>query len=205
MCASAVAISSARAQNDECATAILVTVGTHAYDTTGATTAAFSEMTGGSPSSSSDQLSPSSRDPKTLPLRVPKFVPALLLRKELADALLFTSAYAANVGAIAALGGDGWQLLSSIIFSATLLLLYTSSTIYHAVRHQVARARLQTAGVPGHEADLDARLLARQVAVGRILVGPTADIVGDGRADVRRCLSGARGNRIRRRRRRGRR
>ena len=43
----------------------------------------------------------------------------------------------------AALGGDVWQLLSSIVFSATLFLLYASSTIYHAVRHQVARARLQ--------------------------------------------------------------
>lgn len=43
----------------------------------------------------------------------------------------------------AALGGDAWQLLSAIVFSATLFLLYTSSTVYHAVRHQVARARLQ--------------------------------------------------------------
>ncbi|HEX6071175.1 MAG TPA: hemolysin III family protein [Longimicrobiaceae bacterium] len=43
----------------------------------------------------------------------------------------------------AALGGDGWQLLSAVIFSASLLLLYTSSTVYHAVRHEVARARLQ--------------------------------------------------------------
>lgn len=45
----------------------------------------------------------------------------------------------------AALGGDVWQLLSAIVFSATLCLLYTSSTLYHAVRRQVARARLRVA------------------------------------------------------------
>jgi len=44
---------------------------------------------------------------------------------------------------LAALGGDGWQLLSAIVFSITLFLLYTSSTLYHAVRAQVARARLR--------------------------------------------------------------
>ena len=43
----------------------------------------------------------------------------------------------------AALGGDAWQLLSAIVFSLTLLLLYTSSTLYHAVRREVARARLR--------------------------------------------------------------
>jgi hemolysin III len=43
----------------------------------------------------------------------------------------------------AAAGGDGWQLLSAIVFSATLFLLYTSSTLYHAVRHQTLRARLR--------------------------------------------------------------
>lgn len=45
----------------------------------------------------------------------------------------------------AALGGDGWQLLSAVVFSVTLLLLYTSSTLYHAVRQQVARTRLRIA------------------------------------------------------------
>ena len=44
---------------------------------------------------------------------------------------------------LAALGGDGWQLASAIVFSLTLLLLYTSSTLYHAVRQRVARTRLQ--------------------------------------------------------------
>lgn len=43
----------------------------------------------------------------------------------------------------AALGGDGWQLLSAIVFSATLSVLYTSSTLYHSMRRQVLRARLR--------------------------------------------------------------
>src|SRR5690606_34794535 len=45
----------------------------------------------------------------------------------------------------AALQGDVWQLLSAIVFSITLFLLYTSSTLYHSVRRQVARARLRVA------------------------------------------------------------
>lgn len=45
----------------------------------------------------------------------------------------------------AALGGDVWQLLSAIVFSTTLFLLYTSSTLYHAMRRQVVRARLRIA------------------------------------------------------------
>lgn len=44
---------------------------------------------------------------------------------------------------LAALGGDAWQIISAVVFSITLLLLYTSSTLYHAVRAQVARARLR--------------------------------------------------------------
>ena len=47
--------------------------------------------------------------------------------------------------AYAATGGDGWQLISAIVFSLTLLLLYTSSTLYHAARAEVARARLRVA------------------------------------------------------------
>lgn len=44
---------------------------------------------------------------------------------------------------LAALQGDGWQLLSAIVFSVTLFFLYTSSTLYHSVRLQVVRSRLR--------------------------------------------------------------
>jgi hemolysin III len=70
-------------------------------------------------------------------------------REELASALTHGLGAIASVigGAIlitfAAVGGDVWQLLGATVFSATLFLLYTSSTLYHAVRRQVARTRLR--------------------------------------------------------------
>lgn len=70
-------------------------------------------------------------------------------REELASALTHgLGAVASAVGGailitFAALGGDVWQLLSATVFSATLVLLYTSSTLYHAFRRQVTRTRLR--------------------------------------------------------------
>jgi hemolysin III len=44
---------------------------------------------------------------------------------------------------LAALWGDGWQLASAIVFSITLVLLYTASTLYHAAPFKTAlKARL---------------------------------------------------------------
>ncbi len=39
--------------------------------------------------------------------------------------------------------GDGWQLLSCLIFGVTLILLYAASTLYHAVRQPEIKARLR--------------------------------------------------------------
>ena len=70
-------------------------------------------------------------------------------RDELASAITH------GLGAIAALAGgsvlitltaiygDVWQLATTIVFSATLLLLYVASTLYHAIPHPGAKARLQ--------------------------------------------------------------
>jgi hemolysin III len=44
---------------------------------------------------------------------------------------------------LAALFGDLWQLLGAAVYSVSLLLLFSASTLYHAVRHQVAKARLR--------------------------------------------------------------
>ena len=75
--------------------------------------------------------------------------PSSDFRDELASALTH------GLGAIAALAGgavlitltavygDGWQLGTSIVFSVTLLLLYVASTLYHAIPHPGAKARLQ--------------------------------------------------------------
>lgn len=44
---------------------------------------------------------------------------------------------------IAARGGDAWQIVSAAVFSAALLVLYAASTVYHAVQHHKAKARLE--------------------------------------------------------------
>jgi hemolysin III len=44
---------------------------------------------------------------------------------------------------LAALFGDGWQLAGAIVFGVCLLLLYLASTLYHAIAHPVAKARLK--------------------------------------------------------------
>ena len=70
-------------------------------------------------------------------------------RDELASALTHgLGAVAALAGGavlitLAALYGDGWQLGASIVFGVTLLLLYVASTLYHAIQHPVAKARLK--------------------------------------------------------------
>ncbi|MFS8063980.1 MAG: PAQR family membrane homeostasis protein TrhA [Luteimonas sp.] len=64
------------------------------------------------------------------------------------------SAWTSGAGLFAALAGgvilvalaaqgDGWQLVGALVFAATLLLLYLSSTLYHAATSPVARTRLK--------------------------------------------------------------
>jgi hemolysin III len=70
-------------------------------------------------------------------------------REELANAwthgLGATAALAggAVLIALAAAHGDMWQLVGAIVFGISLLLLYIASTLYHAIRHPVAKARLK--------------------------------------------------------------
>jgi hemolysin III len=70
-------------------------------------------------------------------------------REELASALTHGfGAVAALAGGVvmitlAALHGDGWQLAAAIVFSASMLLLYVASTLYHAVPHPRAKSALK--------------------------------------------------------------
>ena len=70
-------------------------------------------------------------------------------REELASALTHgAGAVASAVGAVvlialSAIGGDPWRIVGTAVFSATLVLLYTASTLYHASRRPEARARLK--------------------------------------------------------------
>ena len=70
-------------------------------------------------------------------------------REEIANAL--THGLGAAVALVAgvvlitlvALHGDGWQLAGALVFCVSLLLLYVASTLYHAIPHPVAKARLK--------------------------------------------------------------
>ena len=71
------------------------------------------------------------------------------IRAEIASALTHgLGATAALAGGavlitLAAIHGDGWQLAGAIVFGITLLLLYTASTLYHAIQHPIAKGRLK--------------------------------------------------------------
>lgn len=71
------------------------------------------------------------------------------LREELANAWTHGVGAAASLAGggilitLAALRGDGWQLASAIVFGVALLLLYTASTLYHAIQHPVLKGRLK--------------------------------------------------------------
>ena len=70
-------------------------------------------------------------------------------REELANALVHGLGVVASLcgGSVlitlAALTGDGWRLAGAIVFSVSMLLLYTASTLYHAIPHAAAKARLK--------------------------------------------------------------
>ena len=91
-----------------------------------------------------------SRSPSLNSLRARKRADHLVdLRDEIASALthglgaVLALAGGAVLITLAAIHGDGWQLGASIVFGITLLLLYTASTLYHAIQHPVAKGRLK--------------------------------------------------------------
>jgi hemolysin III len=70
-------------------------------------------------------------------------------REELANTMthgagvLLSIAGGATLIVLAALRGDAWLIVGSAIFASALLLMYTSSTLYHAARSAVLRRRLK--------------------------------------------------------------
>ena len=44
---------------------------------------------------------------------------------------------------LAALKGNNWQLISAIVFTMALMLLYTASTLYHSIPHTSAKQKLK--------------------------------------------------------------
>ena len=75
--------------------------------------------------------------------------PSAPLREEVANALTHGLGAAAALAAGAVLitlvaqHGDRWQLAGTIVFCASLLLLYVASTLYHAIPFPTAKARLK--------------------------------------------------------------
>jgi hemolysin III len=84
-----------------------------------------------------------------MPLLPASELSASEIREELVNALTHgLGAIAALAGSavlitLAAVYGDGWQLAGAIVFGICLLLLYVASTLYHAIQHPMAKARLK--------------------------------------------------------------
>lgn len=72
------------------------------------------------------------------------------LVEEIASAVTHGLGAVLSVGAgavlitLAAVFGDAWTVVGASVFVGALVLLYTASTLYHAVPHTRAKARLQT-------------------------------------------------------------
>ena len=72
------------------------------------------------------------------------------LAEEIANAVTHGLGAVLSVGAgavlitLAALSGDTWAIVGASVFVGSLVLLYTASTLYHAIPHTTAKARLQT-------------------------------------------------------------
>ena len=69
----------------------------------------------------------------------------LSLGEEIANSVTHGVAALASVAAlpilvaVAVARGDAWQVVGGVIFGATLILLYTASTLYHALTHSGAK------------------------------------------------------------------
>jgi hemolysin III len=57
--------------------------------------------------------------------------------------VLASAAGGAVLITLAVLYGGPWELAGAVVFVASLLLLYSASTLYHAIPHRRAKARLQ--------------------------------------------------------------
>ena len=70
--------------------------------------------------------------------------------EEVANAVTHGLGAVLSVGAgavlitLAAMFGDAWTVVGASVFVGALVLLYTASTLYHAIPHTTAKARLQT-------------------------------------------------------------
>lgn len=71
------------------------------------------------------------------------------LREELWSSLIHGAGIALSIAGLvilvtfASLNGDAWAIVSTAIFGASMIVLYTASTLYHAVRNPDAKRKLK--------------------------------------------------------------
>ena len=76
--------------------------------------------------------------------------PTYLLHEEIASAITHGVGAVLSVGAgavlvtLAALTGDPWTIVGASVFTGTMVLVYASSTLYHAIPYERAKAWLKT-------------------------------------------------------------
>ena len=72
------------------------------------------------------------------------------LAEEIASAITHGLGALLSIGAgavlvtLAALSGDMWSIVGASVFAGSLVLLYTASTLYHAIPHETIKRRLKT-------------------------------------------------------------
>src|SRR5262245_40921791 len=82
------------------------------------------------------------------PIR-PQHVPSSPPHEEWANALIHGAGIVATLAGggvlitLAAVFGDARRVVGAVVFVIALVLLYTASTLYHAVRHERIKARLR--------------------------------------------------------------
>ncbi|MEO8160911.1 MAG: hemolysin III family protein, partial [Arenimonas sp.] len=57
--------------------------------------------------------------------------------------LLSLVASAVLLTLVATRGSDGWQLAGALVFCIALVMVYTSSTLYHSIPHAVTKRRMK--------------------------------------------------------------
>jgi hemolysin III len=83
--------------------------------------------------------------PEETPMTATTHPPEVELLNALTHGLgaLMSLAAGAVLIVFSALGGDAWQVVSAAIFSATLVLMYLASSLYHAIQHPKAKRVLE--------------------------------------------------------------
>lgn len=82
-------------------------------------------------------------------MKTPPHDPPYSFGEEVANAITHGTGLLVAIGAgavlltLVSLSADPWRIVSAAVYVSTLLLLYTASTLYHAIAHPPAKSRLK--------------------------------------------------------------